>query len=205
MTSDPMPCEQCGRPHPRCTAHTRGGKPCGQPRMDGQTVCRMHGGSSPQARAAAEQRQLVAAADRVVSDLWVGLDQATPVKDPVASMERLAGALEQLVDEAGRRVSLLKNIAGGEHLTQLRAEVTLLDRALGRLSELLDRMARLGIAERHVTLEESRAEVIVVAFTGAIDLLGSLLPEGLLPADRDQVVRRYLELLGDVVPGEVVP
>lgn len=198
MTTNPMPCGQCGQPHARCSAHTRKGKPCTQPPMTGQRVCRMHGGSAPQSLAAAEQRVVIAAAERVVADLWPGLDQAPPVKDPVASMERLAGALEQLVDEAGRRVSTLTNIAGGEHLTQLRAEVTLLERALGHLRGLLVDMARLGIAERHVQLEQERAQLVTAAFLAALDV------GGLVPEVRTLMVDRFLAGLGELVPGEVV-
>jgi hypothetical protein len=39
----------------------RAGKPCRQPAMDGQRVCRLHGGKSPRALAAAERRQQEAA------------------------------------------------------------------------------------------------------------------------------------------------
>lgn len=59
---DPMPCDTCGQAHvtktgaPSCTGHRRDGKPCGQPQMTEQHVCRLHGGKSPRALAAAEKR-----------------------------------------------------------------------------------------------------------------------------------------------------
>lgn len=183
MTSDPMA--------PRCSAMSKQTKEqCKQRPVPGSTVCRFHGGAAPQVKAAAEQRQVEAAADASLRKLWVGLEQAVPVKDPVASMERLAGALEQLVDEAGDRVSKLTQVAGGKDLTQLRAEVTLLERALGHLRALLADMARLGIAERHVQLEQERAQMVTSAFLAAIGAVS------LLPADRDLVVRTFLEQLG---------
>lgn len=131
------------------------------------------------------------AADATLRKLWVGLDQATPVKDPVASMERLAGALEQLVDEAGRKVGDLQHLAGGEHLTQLRAEVVLLERALGHLRALLVDMARLGLAERQVELQQEQAQLVTSAFLGALGVVSSL-----LPADRDLMLRTFLSGLG---------
>ena len=39
-----------------CTAHARSGELCNAPARKGQMVCRMHGGSSPQALAAAHRR-----------------------------------------------------------------------------------------------------------------------------------------------------
>lgn len=201
MTAHPMPCERCGQPHARCSAHTRAGKPCGQKPMLGQRVCRMHGGSAPQSIAAAEERVLAEGADAAVRKLWGGLEQATPVKDPVASMERLAGALEQLVDEAGRRVSELQHVAGGKDLTQLRAEVTLLERALGHLRGLLVDMARLGIAERHVELQQAQAEQVVGAVRVGLDALPELLPE-----QRSRFLGAFLGALGrgpETVPGQV--
>jgi hypothetical protein len=184
---------------PRCRATSRSGQRCKRYPVPGATVCTMHGGAAPQVQAKAAERQLEAAADTVIRKLWPGLSEASPVKDPVASMERLAGALEQLVDEAGSRVSDLKHLAGGKDLTQLRAEVVLLERALGHLRGLLVDMARLGIAERQVEIEQEKARMVVQAFLGAVGLLA------LLPADKDLVVRKFLELLGrgpEVLEGE---
>lgn len=106
-------------------------------------------------------------------------------------MERLAGALEQLVDEAGRKVSSLQHLAGGKDLTQLRAEVVLLERALGHLRALLVDMARLGLAERQVELQQEQAQLVTSAFMGALAVVGDL-----LPADRDSMIRAFLSGLG---------
>lgn len=72
--SDPATCPQCGLPHPRCSGHKRDGSPCGQHPMAGQRVCKMHGGASPQARAAAARRLAEEAARAAVVTLGLPVD-----------------------------------------------------------------------------------------------------------------------------------
>jgi len=54
----------------------------------------------------------------------------------------------------------------------------------------------MGIAERHIELEQSRAELVISAFLATLKVLG------LVPADRDLAVRTFLDGLGrgDSVP-----
>lgn len=200
MKTNRPPCDRCGQVHPRCTAHSkRHGGPCGAQPRTGQDVCRIHGGGSPQAIAAAEQRTLEKGATDAVAKLWPGLASATPVKDPVDQMERLAGALTSMLDGVGTKVNALNNLAAGTGLTQLRGELVLLDKVTGHLRALLADMARLGIAERHVRIEEEQSAIITTAFRAALAVVQ------LLPADRDLIVRTFLEQLGQAttVPGEV--
>ena len=51
-----------------CQAHKQNGDACKAPAIRGTTVCRVHGGSAPQVRAAA-QRRLLEAADPVAARL----------------------------------------------------------------------------------------------------------------------------------------
>lgn len=175
---------------PRCTAKNNRGEPCGRAPIKGGSVCPTHGGRAPQVKAAAEQRQLEDKAGRELAKIWAGLDQAVPVTDPVASLARLAGALEQAVDKVGAKVNGLGHIGGGAGLTQMRAEVVLLERLLGQLRQALDAMARLGIAERHVELEQERAQLVSSAFLAALGVVS------LLPADRDAMLRAFLSGIG---------
>lgn len=196
MTDDPMEA-------PRCSARSKQtGEQCRQRPIPGGTVCRFHGGSAPAVRAAAEQRQAEAAASDAVRKLWVGLDQATPVKDPVDLLARMAGALEQMTDVVGGRVNDLQGKVGaGEHLTQLRAEVVLLEKLLGHLRAVGTDMARLGIAERQVELEQARAELVVSALHAAVGAVPELLPD-----QRTRLVSAFLVGLGrgpELVVGEL--
>lgn len=69
-----MTCERCGQVHAKCKAHTRAGKPCRTAPVIGQAVCRMHGGSSPQAKSAAARRQEERAAVLAVETLGLPRD-----------------------------------------------------------------------------------------------------------------------------------
>lgn len=192
MTGDPLDRRQC------TATSKRSGVRCKRAPIKGGMVCAMHGGKSPAVAAAAADRQAAAEAEKVVRRLWAGLDDAAPVKDPVASMERLAGTLEAAADDVGARVNELRSLSGGSTLTQLRGEVVLLERLVGHLRGLLVDMARLGIAERHVQLESDRAQMVTAAFLAALDV------GGLVPEVRSLMIDRFLSGLGDLVPGEVV-
>jgi hypothetical protein len=172
---------------PRCSAKSKQtGERCKQRPIPGGTVCRFHGGAAP---------QVEAAADALVAELWPGLAGMEPVKDPVDLLARTAGAIEHMAEVMGGRVNELQGkVAGGRDLTQLRAEVVLLDRLLDKLLKAGDGMARLGIAERHVELEQQRVVLVTAAFRAAVGVLQ------LVPADRDLVVRRFLTELGVQVP-----
>lgn len=176
----------------RCTAKSKqSGEQCRRFAVVGGTVCATHGGSAPQVRAAAQQRQLEAAAAAEVKKLWVGLDQAPAVADPVLSLGRLAGALEQAVDVVGARVnSLGDHLAAGQGMAQMRGEIVLLERLLGQLRQALEGMARLGIEERKVELAQGQAELVTTAFRAGLAVLS------LLPADRDLALRTFLSELG---------
>lgn len=190
MTSDPMA--------PRCSATSKQtGQQCKQRPVKGGTVCRFHGGAAPQVQAAAETRELEREATETITKLWPGLAAASPVKDPVDQMERLAGALTSMLDKVGDKVNGLDHLAAGHSLTSMRGELVLLDKVAGHLRQLLADMARLGIAERHVQLEQERAQMVTAAFLAAIAVVQ------LLPADRDLVVRTFLEQLGQPGPPEL--
>lgn len=187
----------------RCTATAKGsGERCKRLPIPGGTVCVMHGGRAPQVQAAAEERVQTEKADKEIRKLWVGLDQATAVQDPVASMARLAGALEEMLDQVGATVNEIKTTAAGANLQAVRGEIVLLERVASLLGRTLDSMARLGIAERQVELQAEQAHLVTTAFRAA---LGAVAANVLLPADRDLMLRTFLVGLGVQVDALEVP
>lgn len=198
MTDDPMPCGKCGEPHRRCTGHrkeSRGGGPCMQWPKRGQTVCHMHGGSSPQAESAATQRQAEAAADEALRRL---LDnrQAPPVSDPINELLALAGRARWALDAMGERVNELQDRlryeSPGQGTEQLRSEVALWERMMSRLHTVLVDLAKLDVDERRVRLAESQGELVAHVVQQICEAVLSMLlqagmPEGFAVTFRESV------------------
>lgn len=195
------PCPRCGHQHDpeRCTGHTSAGRPCRNRPIRGGTVCSTHGGSAPQVKAAAEQRQVEAAAEASLTKIWPGLSAERRVTDPLAALEQLAGALQHMVEQVGVKVNGIQNYATGKDMAQVRAEIVLFERLLKTLQATLRDMASLGIAERYVELEKAKVEMVTAALLSALD--GAGLEQGV----RDVVVAGFLAGLGrgPVVAGEV--
>ena len=183
----PMQCQRCGEAHAGCTAHKRSGRPCGNDPMRGQRVCRMHGGMTPVALAAAEERLAEARAVAVIEAVW--RPDAEPVTDAVVALQQLAGQLQHAVNVLGARV----DVAGLEG-----AAATAWTRVLRELRQVLEGMERLGLQQRHMELEQDRANVVVAAF------LAALAVAGLAPGVRSLAVDRFLERLGVLVPAGTV-
>lgn len=169
------PCpHDCG--YPRCNGTTEDGR-CRKQPIKGATVCRTHGGSAGQVKAAAARRHQEEAAGRELARVWN--PGAPPVTDAVAEMQRLAGQMRHAVDVLG---SMLGD--DQEPCSSCgRADVDL-DSAPGvawlrqqrELRQLLEAMERLGIAQRYVQVESARVNLIAVALERVFDEL-ALSPE----------------------------
>lgn len=73
----PKQCPTCGQPHApnRCTAHRRSdGAQCGNDPMQGQRVCRMHGGSTKKSRAKGARVVAEVQAVKAVATLGLAVD-----------------------------------------------------------------------------------------------------------------------------------
>lgn len=102
-----------------CTAHRSNGDPCKAPAIRGGTVCRAHGGSSPQAQRAARLR-LLELVDPAIATLEREMENA----DKSADRQRAA---ENILDRTGYGRTQRVDIAQAqevlvEKLTELRDE-----------------------------------------------------------------------------------
>lgn len=122
----------------------------------GYGACKLHGGSTPNGRKNAQ----TAAATELMAKVLHNAD-ATPITDPVAALQRLAAIVSNGVDVMGDWVNQLeRNAATG---TEIRAEVQVWERLIGQSRGLLVDMAKLGIANRQVAIEEGQALLFAAA------------------------------------------
>lgn len=160
MSDNPTPrphhCERCGKLHRRCLAHNRQGGPCGHQPANGSDVCRLHGGSSPQAKAKAHLRLVEGQARR-----FVDLQGAAPVEDPIAALAQLGGEALALKDALATTVADLEQVRyQGRVGEQVRGEIQALLNAMGQAERLLVALAKLDLDERRVRLDESKAALV---------------------------------------------
>lgn len=177
---------------PRCVAIAKStGTRCKRRPIPFGTVCVKHGGGAPAVRAAAERRRAEQQATALLETVWN--PDAPPVTNVVEALHQMAGRLEHSVNVLGARLATedLDSPAGLGWYRVLREQ-----------RQLLADIARLGIAEKHIELEQSRAELVVVAVRAGLATL-----PGLLPDERDRFLRAFLGSLGrdvEAAPGQVV-
>lgn len=161
-----------GTPGPTCGAKTKkpGNPPCENPPLTGATRCRLHGGASPRAQAAAQERltHRAAIADAKALLAHEGL---IVVDDPIDAIAGIARECMALKNSLGNRVNALTNIRfedlkGAE---QLRSEVALYERALDRTVRVLKVLADLGYQERLVRIDEQIAAETIARMRGVFD------------------------------------
>lgn len=176
----------------RCRATARSGQRCKRYAIPGGRVCVMHGGASPQARAAAERRRADAEATALLQRVWD--PDAAPVVNPVESLLKLAGRMEHAVDVLGARLDVQGLEIGGPTAQAWW-------RVMSELRRALEGLERLGLEEKAVALEQAKAEQVVVAFRVVLEVLA-------LPAEQQRLaVETFVRALrgpdAAVVAGEV--
>ncbi|MFI7170435.1 HGGxSTG domain-containing protein [Rhodococcoides fascians] len=147
---------------PSCSARSRRtGDPCNNPPMHGTTVCRMHGGSAPQVKAAARVR-IERAADRMAKELLgIAADEGTP---PAV---RLA-AIRDALDRSGLAAKTAVEVSVGPKQPW---EIVFEDLAGGSRAE--SRAARGFAGDEPLVLEAEVVEGDGVGAAGLLDSAGS--------------------------------
>lgn len=159
----------------QCTAQSsRSGERCRKSPMNGATVCRNHGGATPQVRAAAARRLTVA---KVLADAEAVLahEGVEAVADPVEALARLAAEADAFKSALAARVNALKSVrygASGAGTEQLRSEVALYERALDRTAKFLEVLAKLGYEDRRTRVLERDADAVEGLCRGLVQALG---------------------------------
>ncbi|MEV4438508.1 hypothetical protein AB0K09_05715 [Streptomyces sp. NPDC049577] len=181
-------------PHPtpdrQCTAHrSRDGERCENWALQNMTVCRYHGGGTARSKAAAERRQAEAAVEAQARKTLAALG-AAPVDNPLVALSELAGEILAFKTALAERVNELSSIRySTDHGEQIRAEVTLYERAMDRAAAVLGTIARLNIDERLAAISEKQAEAVIRAIDAALAHAGITGP---LATEARQVAARRL-------------
>lgn len=190
----------------RCSAKRRNGEGCGAWAVKGATVCRMHGGASPQARQAAARRvqeeKAAKAAQRLAQPITTDPSQA--LLDLVSSAAGEVAYWRTRVDEIQDRdekrlTSGLTKITEGKDrggVTTLRTvetiaaiEYRMWTMAQDRLAQYATAALRAGVEERRVRIAEDQGALVAQVIRRILDrldlsewqaeMVGSIVPEEL--------------------------
>lgn len=176
----PGPCE-CGHEHihtttgrPSCAGHSKKtGRPCSKLPMVGQRVCGSHGGKAPQNIAAASRAIEQAKAEAEVRKLVP--DNPDPVRDPIATLARLAGEADAVRTSV---VAMLNELAENDLFTidkhgayQLHALVTLYEKWWTNTAKSCEALVRSNYIERYGALQEAELSVLLAVVQHAVRLI----------------------------------
>lgn len=102
-----------------CKAHTTAGEPCRNPAIRGADVCRHHGGSAPQVKAAA-RRRLLEAVEPVLAEM---IQLALAEKDPRVRFQACRDILDRVGLTSPKQIEVIT-------LDLIEAEIARLEREL---------------------------------------------------------------------------
>lgn len=181
---------------PRCTAtSSRTGQPCKNPPMHGQHVCRMHGGATPQAKRAAQQRLADQAAQAELARLSLtaapDIDPADALLRSIAASYSMCQHLRAIVESFPDDGLTEREYTDGGMRRVTAAEVDLLHTWETLHARVCLGALKAGIDERRIRLAEQQASTIVTVLRAALADLG------LDPGDHQvgETVARHLSLV----------
>lgn len=167
---------------PKCTAHTRSGKPCGRYALRGTNVCEYHGGKSPQVqRKIAREEETIRTLEQARRD--VQLFGGRIDIHPAEALLQLVGSKAAEVAYWESRVAELEHddlvwgltrekTGGDDHGSTFEAKITVaLDQlhiAQRDLAQFAAASLKAGVDEAHVKLRQSQAEQAVAVLRAAL-------------------------------------
>jgi hypothetical protein len=171
-------CVRCAELHPKCMAHNRVGRPCGQSPIDGGSVCRLHGGRAPAVQAAAERRLALGDVERQVRRTLgarlAGLDREDETPNPeqllLDAIRRQAALVAVLGDEVVSEEETVEAIDYGTNVVRMTISpvVEFYHQAIDQLAKLCALAIKAGIEERRVRLAEADGMRVFEAVMAAL-------------------------------------
>lgn len=153
----------------QCKATARTGAQCSNPPILGGTVCRMHGGSAPAAKAAAARRRAAEAVEAEAQAI-LAHEGFAGVSSPLEELSRLANEALAVKTASAARVNALTSITTTSLLgvEALKVEVQLYERAMDRAVRFLDILAKSGFEERRLRIDEQTAQQFVTVMRNVL-------------------------------------
>lgn len=193
------PCPRCGQTHTACKAHTTAGNPCKAPPVRDMHVCRVHGGSSPNALQARNRRDQENAA-REDAARFAARTDIHPADALLELVHYQAGIVDywrarvEDVEAEDLEWGVTREKTGGDDAgttSEAAPHIAyrLLTEAQDKLAAYAAAALKAGIDERRVKLAESQGALVAQAIRGILDAL-HLTPE-------------QLELVPTVVPAQL--
>lgn len=155
---------------PRCAAKTTKGQPCRAPAIRGLTVCRVHGGATKRARAAAAVRVAAGIDPRAPKVKDIPLRPSLDVES--ATLEQLAELLRLTTFVCDRVESFTAadfTVNDSEVGIRIAPMVELMRGLLGDSSRWTQSAMKLRLEDRRIRVEEERVRWIVDVLVAAID------------------------------------
>jgi len=157
---------------PRCSAHNRKDPETGEQRqcsnfaIRGATVCRMHGGGTPQVKNKAAERVDLAVADAKIAK-FLSSHQIEPVENPLEALRELAGEIVAVKGWLRDQVTHLEHESSvqGE---QIAAVMQLYSNFLDKSERVLVNIAKLNIDERLAHIQGQQAQIMTMVFVEAV-------------------------------------
>lgn len=166
----------------KCTGtSTRTGGRCDAWPIKGGTVCVAHGGRAPQVKRKAAERVLIQRAEEALTKVDGRRKQklsdyaSTPVTDPLAALQRVAGDMEQVTAFLKDQVDKLQlEITGYDDKgqEQLRATLAGYMTMLNQSAGVLAAIAKLNIEERMAKVTEAQVMIMMRALEATLATLG---------------------------------